>query len=163
MITAAFTDPNDSSAWFYQRWLLGYSDQALDLASFKCTKDRAVVSFTKPVNLNDGILKIKSDGIPEMSVNEWKSIGKNTFDTIWILEKQLHITSTEHFIISLEVDEITHELNVRKIDDCYVGIKMPKFGYEFGAAVMDELNSQLDSCDQLLEFEPDSKCNFIKF
>ncbi|CAO1356209.1 unnamed protein product, partial [Diamesa hyperborea] len=161
VITAAFTDPNDSSAWFYQRWLLGYSDQALDFAAFKCTKDYAVVSFTKPINLNDGIIKIKSDGIPEMSMNEWKSIGGNTFDTIWILEKQLNITNTEDFIISLDVDEITHELNVKKVEDSYIGIKMPKFGYEFGAAVMEELNSQLDSCNQLLEFEPDSKWTLL--
>lgn len=160
MITAAFTDPNDSSAWFYQRWLLGYSDQALDFASFKCTKDYAVVSFTKPINLNDGIMKIKSDEIPELSINEWKSIGGNTFDTIWILKKQLNIISKEDFIISLEVDEMTHEISVRKIEDSLVGIKMPKFGYEFGAAVMEELNSQLDSCNQLLEFEPDSKCKY---
>lgn len=159
VITAAFTDPNDSSAWFYQRWLLGYSDQTLDFASFKCTKDYTVVSFTKSINLNDGIMKMKCDGIPEMSTNEWKSIGGNTFDTIWILKKQLNFPNNEDFIISLEVDEIIYELHVRKIEDSYVGIKMPKFGYEFGAAVMEELNSQLDSCNQLLEFEPDSKCN----
>ena len=104
---------------------------------------------------------MKSDGILEIPLNEWKSIEGNTFDTIWILEKQLNITGTEDFIMSLQVDEITHELNVRKVEDSYVGIKMPKFGYEFGAAVMEELNSQLDSCNQLLEFEPESKCNYI--
>ena len=66
VITAAFTDLNDSSAWFYQRWLLGYSDPKLDLAAVKITKSQATISFTKPVDLDKDDIEINIDSIPQL-------------------------------------------------------------------------------------------------
>ncbi|XP_017476889.1 PREDICTED: geranylgeranyl transferase type-2 subunit alpha isoform X2 [Rhagoletis zephyria] len=51
VLTAAFTDPKDSSAWFYQRWLLGYSRQELDVCAFRHDNNHAVIAFTNPIIL----------------------------------------------------------------------------------------------------------------
>ena len=47
---AFFTDPNDQSAWFYHRWLLGRSFEPLDLEAVQIssTDGRLLVVLTKP-------------------------------------------------------------------------------------------------------------------
>lgn len=162
VITAAFTDPNDSSAWFYQRWLLGYSDPQLDLACFKINNRQAIICFTKPVDLNkDGIL-INLNSIEQLDTSgKWKSIGGGKSDTIWVQEGNFAIgDSNAKVTISFNGSE-KHLDGIKNENGSFIGIKLPKFGYEFGTSVRDELKNQLESCNQLLEYEPESKWTLL--
>ena len=160
VITAAFTDPNDSSAWFYQRWLLGYSDPKLDLASVKITETQVTVSFTTPIDLaNDGIT-ISINTIPELNEGKWASVTGERSDAIWV--QQGNFQSINEATLSVTKDEEIFNLDATKIQNgSIIGIKCPTFGYEFGAVVMEELRNQLNSCNQLLEYEPDSKWTLL--
>lgn len=42
-----------------------------------------------------------------------------------------------------------------------MGVKLPKFGFEFGSTILEVLHNQLESCNQLLEYEPDSKWTLL--
>lgn len=157
VITAAFTDPNDSSAWFYQRWLLGYSDPKLDIACFKLSQNQAIIAFTKPVDLiRDGIKISVNSAVDE---NSWKSLSGNRSDAIWIQKGDFDVAAELSVKISYNGKE--YSLDTKTVNDEVVGIKLPSFGYEFGEAVLEELNNQLESCNQLLEFEPDSKWTLL--
>jgi geranylgeranyl transferase type-2 subunit alpha len=161
VIEAAFTDPNDSSAWFYQRWLLGYSEPELDIAAFKLTEKKAILSFTKAVNLNKDDILVESELLPEAVGNSWTSISGYSYDTVWTLTGHFNMSESAVTSISFNSNESGKcQLDLVKCNDSFVGVKMPKFGYEFGKAVLDVLRTQLESCQQLLEYEPDSKCKF---
>lgn len=54
-----------------------------------------------------------------------------------------------------------YTMPITKCNDGLFGIKMPRFGYEFGKNVKELLVEQLASCKQLLEFEPESKCKYL--
>lgn len=156
VIEAEFTDPNDSSAWFYQRWLLGYSDPKLDLAAVKITKSMAIISFTRSVDLIKDGIAITVENIPELNSGKWKSITGGNSDAIWMQEGDFQLSDPPTVAVTFEGNRF--ELATKNIpEEAFVGIKCPSFGYEFGAAVIDELKSQLESCNQLLEFESNSK------
>lgn len=170
VLTAAFTDPKDSSAWFYQRWLLGHSQPELDIAAFKITKTHAIVSFTIAVDMMHPLCQLTLDGTTSFATNKWKPLMMggggggvgSRHSTIWMLEDvfELNTNSNQQFELEFHDEHGTvHSMGVAKIDaDCLFGVKMPKFGYEFGTPVQEVLQSQLASCMELLDFEPDSKC-----
>lgn len=164
VLTAAFTDPNDSSAWFYQRWLLGYSQPELDLAAFKITKSNAIISFTLPVNLRNDNCSLSLDVTTKFELKNWKPINStNHYDTIWILQDTFELNNNSESEFELEfIDEHgnSHQLKIRKTASGLFGIKLPRFEHEFEPAVLDELKGQLKSCQELLEYEPESKCKF---
>lgn len=160
VITAAFTDPNDSSAWFYQRWLLGYSDPKLDLAAVKISKDQAIVSFTKAVDLTRDGITINVDSVPELNAGTWRTISGTRSDAIWIQRGQFQVR--DEVKVTMQHGYKEFHLKARLHDNgSVIGIKCPVFGYDFGLTVMDELRNQLDSCNQLLEYEPDSKWTLL--
>uniref|UniRef100_A0A6B2E737 Geranylgeranyl transferase type-2 subunit alpha n=1 Tax=Phlebotomus kandelakii TaxID=1109342 RepID=A0A6B2E737_9DIPT len=148
VLTAAFTDPKDSSAWFYQRWLLGYSELPLDFAGYREGGNLATVAFTKPVNL----AKCRLEG---ENVEDWRSPSGRIYDNVWTREARPGNPPSELVF----TDEANKEYRMEISG--YVGVKMPKFGHIFGTAVLNHLKEQLESCNQLLEFEPDSKWTLL--
>lgn len=160
VITAAFTDPNDSSSWFYQRWLLGFAELQLDLAAVKITSCRAIVAFTKPIELtkNEFALQVDDD---KFNFSEWKSLSGGKSDSVWLREGSYAIESEACVTLSCKNDTKTYKLSTKRVGEALIGIKLPIFGYEFTAAVKEVLRNQLDSCNQLLEYEPDSKWTLL--
>ncbi|CAG9797100.1 unnamed protein product [Chironomus riparius] len=157
VITAAFTDPNDSSAWFYQRYLLGYSDPKFDIACFKLIKQHMIIAFTKAVDLNRDKISIFIDNNCD---SQWMAISGNKSDCIWINRGDFEIT--DEILIKVTHADQEYSLTAKKYDkSAVIGCKLPSFGYEFGIAVKEELKNQLESCNQLLEFEPDSKFTLL--
>jgi len=165
VLTAAFTDPNDSSAWFYQRWLLGYSQPELDIAAFKITKTNAIISFSLPVNLRNENCRLSLDVTTKFELKNWQPINStNHYDTIWILQDSFELNNNSGSEFELEfIDEHgnSHLLTIRKTSNGLFGIKLPRFEYEFEPAVLDELKGQLKSCQELLEYEPESKWTLL--
>ncbi|XP_049301411.1 geranylgeranyl transferase type-2 subunit alpha [Anopheles funestus] len=167
VLTAAFTDPNDSSAWFYQRWLLGYSQPELDLAACRidAKQNLAVLSFSVPIDLASGGFELIvsccdmcNDTTKWMPANEG-----NTFDTTWIMKGSFVINEERDSTVTLLTsDKTKHVLEIHTTStELAVGVKKPKFGYEFGSAIVDVLKAQLESCKELLEYEPDSKWTLL--
>lgn len=139
----------------------GCSAPDLDIAAFKLGKTNAVVSFSKPVNLHKCSLSLDSN--TKFDTKKWLPINSSIskYDTIWTLKDVFELNSDSSETLELEfIDENgqSHTLPIVKHENSLFGIKMPKFGYEFGASVLDVLKEQLSSCQQLLEFEPNSKC-----
>lgn len=168
VLTAAFTDPGDSSAWFYQRWLLGYSQPELDLAAFRMdtTKKLAVVTFTRPVNLKHKDAKLEINSIEGINQDfNWRSAcSDGSYSVTWILrDAPTKLPEQQTFTLSF-TDESgkTHTLELTNPSPTELfAIRKPKFNTEFGTAVVDVLKTQLESCQQLLEFEPDSKWTLL--
>ena len=79
---AAFTDPEDSSAWFYHKWLLGRPEDILKPVMIRFdTKNELMVAFSRPVSSKDLRLFV-NDNLE--NVSEWTSIGKETYQTLWM-------------------------------------------------------------------------------
>lgn len=104
------------------------------------------------------------DSNTKFDTKKWQPVNTsdtNSYDTIWTLEDVFELNSESNAVLDLDfIDESgqSHTLPIKKQNNGLFGIKMPKFGYEFGSSVLDVLKEQLSSCKQLLEFEPDSKC-----
>lgn len=143
--------------------ILGYSQQELDIAAFKLSKTYAIISFTKAVNLHKCCISLDSN--TKFDTKKWQPIQDNAeYDVIWKLEDIFELNNESSLTFDLtfvDEEENSHSLAIEKHNDGLFGIKMPKFGYEFGASVLHLLKEQLASCKDLLEFEPDSKCKYI--
>lgn len=83
---AAFTDPNDQSAWFYQRWLLGRTLQPLTLAQVHVSYDIVCASLTHSVDVtcdNSEMhleLQVNGDNFP----TTWKSTNGQQYSHVWV-------------------------------------------------------------------------------
>ena len=95
-------------------------------------------------------------------MTNWRPLNStNNFSTIWLLEDSFELNSNSDKEFQLEFKDeqgVSYCLPVAKINDSLFGVKCPKFGYQFEKVVLTELEGQLRSCQELLEFEPDSKC-----
>ncbi|XP_008305382.1 geranylgeranyl transferase type-2 subunit alpha [Cynoglossus semilaevis] len=163
---AFFTDPNDQSAWFYYRWLLGRADREEMISCVYVDRDdeRVAVAFSRPVNaLTVGLLLVL-DGQPQKV--EWRSVHPRfKHCPVWICvlpPGTISDTSNEHNLTVHWTEKHTHR-------DCalYTGrtesycresaTDQELFRSELSVEKTSVLQSELHSCNQLLEMEPLNK------
>ncbi|XP_023693475.1 geranylgeranyl transferase type-2 subunit alpha [Paramormyrops kingsleyae] len=163
---AFFTDPNDQSAWFYYRWLLGRAEREEMISCVYVSREgeRVVVAFSRPVNaLSVGFLLVV-DGQP-LQV-DWRSAHSCVrHSPVWICELPpgtISDTSNEHNLTVTWTEKRTHR-------DCalYSGraeswcrdsaTDLELFRSELSVEKSSVLQSELQSCTQLLELEPQNK------
>ncbi|XP_071508006.1 geranylgeranyl transferase type-2 subunit alpha-like [Diadema antillarum] len=161
---AFFTDPNDQSAWFYHRWLLGRSEKPMSIQTLCINRplNQLMTTFSRPVNLHPGHQR------PEVLVNggvvkgKWKnSRGTTNHSIMWIFEL------SENVLRDAETVEVRLDRNVSRMcqlsKDVLEGWSREEQEARslFTAELSDEkselLKSELESCQQLQELEPENK------
>uniref|UniRef100_W5K0A0 Geranylgeranyl transferase type-2 subunit alpha n=1 Tax=Astyanax mexicanus TaxID=7994 RepID=W5K0A0_ASTMX len=164
---AFFTDPNDQSAWFYYRWLLGRAEREELISCVYVSREgeRVAVAFSKPVNaLTEGLMLVL-DGQQQQRV-EWRSAHPRfRHSPVWLCELppgSVSDINNEHNLTVHWMEKHTHR-------DCALYTGRPEswcrdsatdqelFRSELSVEKTSVLQSELQSCTQLLELEPQNK------
>ncbi|XP_024273427.1 geranylgeranyl transferase type-2 subunit alpha [Oncorhynchus tshawytscha] len=163
---AFFTDPNDQSAWFYYRWLLGRAEreEMISCVFVSREEERVAVAFSRPVNASSSGLMLVLDGQPQRV--EWRSVHPHfRHSPVWICALPPGTISdiiNEHNLTVHWTEKHTHR-------DCalYTGrseswcrdsaTDQELFRSELSVEKTSVLQSELQSCNQLLELEPQNK------
>lgn len=163
---AFFTDPNDQSAWFYYRWLLGRADREEMISCVYVSRDeeRIVVGFSRPVNAQSSGLFMVLDGKPLRA--EWRSFHPSFRQSpVWICDLPPGTISD----ITNEHNLTVHWSEKPTQRDCalYTGraeswcrdsaTDQELFRSELSVEKTSVLQSELQSCNQLQELEPLNK------
>lgn len=162
-MNATFTDPNDSSAWFYQRWLLN-THECFPILSQALIKNNNVIIFAnKNISIESTCLLINN----ENKTVQWKSWQETKMSKLWFGEFKKEMNQTKN--IEINIEGISYPL-------FYINQKWiyRKKKYKC-CSNKDQLLEQLSSYKQLIEMEPTNKwayltsillmkkINFIKF
>ncbi|XP_040896848.1 geranylgeranyl transferase type-2 subunit alpha isoform X2 [Toxotes jaculatrix] len=163
---AFFTDPNDQSAWFYYRWLLGRAEREEMISCVYASRDeeRVAVAFSRPVNAQTVGLLLVLDGQPQRV--EWRSVHPRfKHSPVWICDLPpgtISDITNEHNLTVHWTEKHTHR-------DCalYTGrtesycrdsaTDQELFRSELSVEKTSVLQSELQSCNQLQELEPRNK------
>ncbi|KAF3830241.1 hypothetical protein GH733_004060, partial [Mirounga leonina] len=165
---AFFTDPNDQSAWFYHRWLLGRADPQDALRCLHVSRDEAclTVSFSRPVLVGSGTetLLLIVDKSP-LAV-EWRTPdGRTRPSHVWLCDlpaASLNDQLPQHtFCVIWTAGDAQKEcvlLKGRQEGWCRDSATDEQlFRCELSVEKSTVLQSELESCKELQELEPENK------
>ncbi|CAH0748944.1 unnamed protein product [Diatraea saccharalis] len=161
--SAAFTDPDDTSAWFYQRWLLGAVKNNVDLAVISVTPSNTSLAFSQYVSKDfvNSKIEIIINDLPVSG--EWLSCIGNQYDNLWIFKHNVLIEDGLDIKVQYEIEN-----GQKQVLSCvpikpftYVGRNKVNFQKHYSVPVLNELKDQLESCRQLLAMEPDNKWTLL--
>ncbi|EZA50218.1 geranylgeranyl transferase type-2 subunit alpha isoform X2 [Ooceraea biroi] len=156
VMNATFTDPNDTSAWFYQRWLLDKCVTTCRLWRAYVKKDMVHIiidnnMLVKPVSLS---LCINGEAVKA----EWQSYPEQKFAKLPTagyfasrIEENLHQAKE----VSVKLQETTYPLSYSKSEGAWI--------YKDNSSLHkrnsndEQLSEQLRSYNQLSEMEPNNK------
>uniref|UniRef100_A0A1A8I1E3 Geranylgeranyl transferase type-2 subunit alpha n=1 Tax=Nothobranchius kuhntae TaxID=321403 RepID=A0A1A8I1E3_NOTKU len=163
---AFFTDPNDQSAWFYYRWLLGRADreEMISCVYVSREQERVAVTFSRPVNaLSVGLLLVL-DGQPQRV--EWRSVHPHfKHSPVLICDLPpgtIHDTTNEHNLTVHWTEKHNHRecalYTGRTESWCRdTATDQELFRSELSVEKTSVLQSELLSVNQLQELEPLNK------
>ncbi|XP_013188883.2 geranylgeranyl transferase type-2 subunit alpha [Amyelois transitella] len=160
--SAAFTDPDDTSAWFYQRWLLGAVKTIVAPVVCVISPTKTTVAFNKHVSVEfvDQKTFIIINNLP--ALGKWISCSGKKYDLLWMYKHDVVVA--DNLEVKVEFIKDNDEkliVHCHKHKNSYIGKNEIDFQLKYSKPVIEELQKQLDSCRQLLELEPDSKWTML--
>lgn len=148
-MNAIFTDPNDSSAFFYQRWLLDYSkSQSNKLWCIKITNKKAIIIFHDDTSIDDNKPLLINNDIEIPAT--WYTNDNKKYSKLWITKFQNEHTNLSKLIVKINND--TFELEPAN-DSWYYYSKYSLVDKHNKA----QLKEQMESYQQLTKMEPNNK------
>uniref|UniRef100_A0A8C8S1J4 Geranylgeranyl transferase type-2 subunit alpha n=1 Tax=Pelusios castaneus TaxID=367368 RepID=A0A8C8S1J4_9SAUR len=165
---AFFTDPNDQSAWFYHRWLLGRANPEPTFLCIYVSRDDAslVVAFSQPVGVMPGSddLILFVDEAPVVVV--WHTPdGRNRPGHVWLCDLPASALNDQWPQHSFRVHWAGGETQKECVlfqgcRDCWCRdsvIEEQVFRCELSVEKSTLLQSELESCKELQALEPENK------
>ncbi|XP_076182384.1 rab geranylgeranyltransferase subunit alpha isoform X1 [Ptiloglossa arizonensis] len=163
VMNATFTDPNDTSAWFYQRWLLSTHKFSPTLSQALLKDNNVILFIDQSISIESICLQINNENENVL----WKSWQNTKFSKLWFgkFKKQFNE------ITEVKVDVEGHFYPLYYFNQKWM-FKENKFKPHYNE---DQLLAQLLNYKQLVELEPSNKwalltsvhlmkkINFIKF
>ena len=151
VMNATFTDPNDTSAWFYQRWLLeSCKTSKSKFWRAQLSNIETIIVFYEDVSMQSSNVCLSING--EIFDCQWKSSNDEKFSKIWetTFNKSLDICENSNICLKFE-DEIYSFYCLNNSWICKT--KAPKIE-KYNEA---QLREQLANYKQLFEMEPENK------
>ncbi|XP_012535998.1 geranylgeranyl transferase type-2 subunit alpha isoform X2 [Monomorium pharaonis] len=154
VMNATFTDPNDTSAWFYQRWLLDKCMTTCRLWRAQIKKDMAVVVIDnniliKPISLS---LLVNDKTVDA----QWQLHPDEKFAKLRIAEFSSSLEDLDRAKeVSVKLQETLYQLSYSELERVWI--------YKDNSSLHkknsndEQLNEQLKSYNQLSEMEPNNK------
>ncbi|OQR78654.1 geranylgeranyl transferase type-2 subunit alpha-like [Tropilaelaps mercedesae] len=145
VLNAAFTDPQDQSAWMYHRWLLGKVEPSRNLTYIHWYRTEGIllVTFGQEVPTCDVVVKADSNIVAA----KWRMVGGPQSAYVWTYEHESLQNASE-----VSVGETTLSRDKRE----WRCESKAQSGL-LTAARSTVLQGQLENARQLVEMEPDSK------
>jgi len=164
---AFFTDPNDQSAWFYQRWLLGREERKAEVLYLSARKLpdglKLILSLSKQINLQrEDHLQVYVNDV-EINGLVWKSSDESELPSyVWTTKVDQSIEAQDCSVkaILAGCDAIECTLVAGADESSWHWSQAESnliFRDNHTAAKTTVLENELDSCKMLLEEETENK------
>lgn len=158
-MNATFTDPNDSSAWFYQRWLLdGPKSKSNSVWRALVTSKKSTIVFCNEVKIDTENMSMINNGKAIESI-KWDSPNNREYSKIWtgtLVDESNDLMAAENVAIRFE-DNV---YNLHRTSDKNSWIYKPKYST---VEIHDksQLKEQMENYKQLSEMEPNNKWSLL--
>ncbi|XP_011159500.1 geranylgeranyl transferase type-2 subunit alpha [Solenopsis invicta] len=154
VMNATFTDPNDTSAWFYQRWLLDKCMTTCRLWRAQIKKDTAIIVIDNNIQIKPISLSLFVNG--ETVDAKWQLYPDEKFAKLRIAEFASSLKDLEHAKeVSVKLQETVYQLSYSELE--YAWIYKDDSSLHKQNSNDEQLNEQLKSYNQLSEMEPNNK------
>ncbi|XP_067007561.1 geranylgeranyl transferase type-2 subunit alpha isoform X2 [Anabrus simplex] len=167
---AAFTDPNDQSAWFYQRWLLGRAYQPLALSQAFVSRRLICVALNQSVRLggdDKASPQLELQVANQPVTGTWVAGNGQLNSRVWIFLPTCELFQGDGLsgsvVINLYCKGLADSMVLKEgsSGEEFWGYKKAQFGAQFSEILTYVLEDELQSCLQLMDLEPDSKWTLL--
>nr|XP_002128835.1 geranylgeranyl transferase type-2 subunit alpha [Ciona intestinalis] len=157
---AFFTDPNDQSAWFYHRWLLGRGETKQSLLSLHVSllDNKLTCTLRKPASIKDcSRLNVYINDNPHVVV--WKGCNQGKYQHVWQsdLPKKDLFSGENKIKVEFGSSELMVEMTGQDEAISCIQTNTETFRQSSSDAKLSVLTEELKSCEELNDLEPGNK------